>query len=58
VMSSCDRVVVMREGAVLFEGTPAEVQQSEQVQVAYLGGSVGRPESADPDEGELVDQAH
>lgn len=37
VMSLCDRIVVMHHGKLLFEGTPAEVQASTDVQTAYLG---------------------
>ncbi|TNM61605.1 ABC transporter ATP-binding protein [Aliirhizobium smilacinae] len=37
VMSVCDRIVVMHHGKLLFQGTPAEVQASSDVQLAYLG---------------------
>jgi branched-chain amino acid transport system ATP-binding protein len=37
VMSLCDRIIVMHHGKLLFEGTPADVQSSEEVQLAYLG---------------------
>lgn len=37
VMKLCDRVVVMHHGKLLFQGTPAEVQASPNVQLAYLG---------------------
>ncbi|MQT15385.1 ABC transporter ATP-binding protein [Segnochrobactrum spirostomi] len=37
VMTLCDRIVVMHHGQKLFEGTPAEVKQSSDVQRAYLG---------------------
>lgn len=37
VMKLCDRVVVMHHGKLLFHGTPAEVQASPDVQLAYLG---------------------
>lgn len=37
VMTLCDRIVVMHHGKLLFEGTPAEVQASPDVQLAYLG---------------------
>jgi branched-chain amino acid transport system ATP-binding protein len=37
VMSLCDRIVVLQNGRLLFEGTPAEVQSNPAVQQAYLG---------------------
>ncbi len=37
VMSLCTRVVVLAEGAVLAEGTPAEVRANPAVMEAYLG---------------------
>ncbi|MCF3639262.1 ABC transporter ATP-binding protein [Rhizobium sp. TRM95111] len=37
VMALCDRIVVMHHGKLLFQGTPAEVQASADVQLAYLG---------------------
>ncbi len=37
VMRLCDHVIVMSEGAVLMQGTPAAVQQDERVVRAYLG---------------------
>ncbi len=37
VMRLCDRIVVMHHGQLLFQGTPAEVQASADVQLAYLG---------------------
>lgn len=39
VMSLCDRILVMHHGKLLFQGTPAEVQSSVEVQQAYLGTS-------------------
>ena len=33
----CNPVIVMAEGAVLFEGTPDEVKKNEQVIESYLG---------------------
>ena len=38
VMGLCDRIVVLEFGAMLMEGTPAEVRASARVQEAYLGG--------------------
>jgi branched-chain amino acid transport system permease protein len=37
VMGLCDRVTVLEEGAVLAEGTPAEIQRHPEVIAAYLG---------------------
>ncbi|MCY4583372.1 MAG: ABC transporter ATP-binding protein [Chloroflexi bacterium] len=37
VMRLCDHVIVMSEGAVLTQGSPAAVQQDERVVRAYLG---------------------
>ncbi len=38
VMSICDQITVMNEGAVLTEGTPSEISQNSEVITAYLGG--------------------
>lgn len=37
VMNLCERIVVLDLGAVLAEGTPAEVQSHDEVRAAYLG---------------------
>jgi branched-chain amino acid transport system permease protein len=39
VMSLCDRVTVLASGAIIADGTPAEVARAPQVIVAYLGDS-------------------
>ena len=41
IMQNCEHIIVMHQGKVLTEGTPAEVKQNEQVVEAYLGGEVG-----------------
>ena len=38
VMSVSDKITVMHQGAVLAEGTPADISNNEAVQTAYLGG--------------------
>ncbi len=40
IMNNCERVIVMHQGAVLKDGTPAEIKDSEEVIEAYLGGEV------------------
>jgi branched-chain amino acid transport system ATP-binding protein len=39
VFHLADRIMVMAEGSVLAEGTPAQIAADERVQAAYLGGS-------------------
>ncbi|MCW5848952.1 MAG: ABC transporter ATP-binding protein [Anaerolineae bacterium] len=41
VMNVSDRITVMHQGAVLAEGTPAEIAANETVQSAYLGHLYG-----------------
>ncbi|WP_256289568.1 ABC transporter ATP-binding protein [Halobellus inordinatus] len=40
IMENCERVIVLHQGRVLTEGTPAEIQANEEVIEAYLGGNV------------------
>jgi len=40
IMQNCERVIVMHQGEVLADGTPAEIKGNEQVVDAYLGGEV------------------
>jgi branched-chain amino acid transport system ATP-binding protein len=37
IMDTCDRILVLDQGAVLAEGTPAEIRQNLDVAAAYLG---------------------
>ncbi|MDR7482913.1 MAG: ABC transporter ATP-binding protein [Armatimonadota bacterium] len=37
IMGLCERITVLHFGRVLAEGTPAEIQASEEVQAVYLG---------------------
>ena len=40
IMQNCKHIIVMHQGKVLTEGTPAEVKRNEDVVEAYLGGEV------------------
>jgi len=40
IMQNCERIIVMHQGQVLTEGSPADVKANEQVVEAYLGGEV------------------
>ncbi|RBI63838.1 ABC transporter ATP-binding protein [halophilic archaeon] len=41
IMNNCERVIVMHQGTVLADGTPAEIKSNERVIDAYLGGEIG-----------------
>jgi branched-chain amino acid transport system ATP-binding protein len=49
VFAFADRVMVLAEGRVMAEGTPAEVQVDAQVKAVYLGGVVGAADAATTD---------
>jgi len=40
IMENCERVIVLHQGRILTDGTPAEIQANEEVIEAYLGGNV------------------
>jgi sulfate-transporting ATPase len=46
IMSICDRVVVLDAGRMIAEGTPAEIRDNPDVQLAYLGEQVTAPRPA------------
>jgi branched-chain amino acid transport system ATP-binding protein len=46
VMGVSDHVIVLHQGRKLFEGTPAEVRDSNAVRGAYLGADVGADHAA------------
>jgi branched-chain amino acid transport system ATP-binding protein len=40
IMNNCEHVIVLHQGRVLTEGTPADIKSNEEVIEAYLGGNV------------------
>ncbi len=40
IMNNCEHVIVLHQGKVLTEGTPADIKSNEEVIEAYLGGNV------------------
>jgi ABC-type branched-subunit amino acid transport system ATPase component/branched-subunit amino acid ABC-type transport system permease component len=48
VMRTCDRVVVLDQGRLLADGTPAEVQADAQVRTAYFGAELTSTGTARP----------
>ena len=40
VMTLCDPIIVMAEGAAMAQGTPTQIQENPEVLEAYMGGSV------------------
>jgi branched-chain amino acid transport system ATP-binding protein len=40
IMNNCEHVIVLHQGTVLTEGTPADIKSNEEVIEAYLGGNV------------------
>jgi branched-chain amino acid transport system ATP-binding protein len=40
IMENCEHVIVLHQGRVLTEGTPADIKSNEDVIEAYLGGNV------------------
>jgi sulfate-transporting ATPase len=40
VMLACDRIVVLHNGVVMADGSPAEIQNNSEVRNAYLGDAV------------------
>ena len=55
VMRVCDYIYVLDFGAQIFEGTPAQVNASEAVRLAYLGSDAGSFNTASADARAEVD---
>ena len=43
IFSLCDSITVMNAGRVIADGTPREIESSETVREAYLGGHAAGP---------------
>jgi branched-chain amino acid transport system ATP-binding protein len=53
IFSLCDAITVMNAGQVIADGTPREIESSETVREAYLGGSADSPSTGSPSTGNL-----
>jgi ABC-type branched-subunit amino acid transport system ATPase component len=42
IFGLCDAITVMNAGRVIADGMPSEIENSEAVREAYLGGSAGK----------------
>jgi len=53
IFSLCDAITVMNAGRVIADGTPREIENSQTVREAYLGGNAEGPGSGGPGAGGL-----
>jgi len=53
IFSLCDAITVMNAGRVIADGTPREIENSQTVREAYLGGNAEEPGTGGPDAGGL-----